>query len=99
MMRPTQTASAIGAAFRAAKAGARMRLAKNVVRGGDRAGIRVAQCTRKMAENSKDVARAARLAEAKGGQTRAILSTMGRGTMLLAGVLFAMTLWIFVALL
>jgi hypothetical protein len=98
MLRPTQTASAIGAAFRAEKAGALVRLAKDVGRVGERAGIRAAQDTLKIAENPKDVARAARLAEAKGGQTRAILKILGRGALLLVGGLFDLTLWIFGAL-
>jgi hypothetical protein len=45
------------------------------------------------------VARAARLAESKGGQTRAILKVLGRGALLLAAGAFNLTLWIFSALL
>jgi len=45
------------------------------------------------------VARAARLAEAKGGQTRAILKLLGRGALLLVTGAFNLTLWIFGALL
>ena len=46
----------------------------------------------------KRPARAARLAEAKGGQTRAILKTLGRGALLLAAGAFDLTLWLFGAL-
>jgi hypothetical protein len=53
----------------------------------------------RIAEGPKDVARAARLAEAKGGQTRAILKVLGRGALLLATGAFNLTLWIFSALL
>jgi hypothetical protein len=53
----------------------------------------------RIAEGPKDVARAARLAEAKGGQTRAILKLLGRGALLLAAGAFNLTLWIFWALL
>ena len=84
VMRPGQTLTAIKAAFRAEKAGALVRLAKDVGRVGEKAGIRAAQDTLKIAENPKDVARAARLAESKGGQTRAILKMLGRGALLLA---------------
>ena len=53
----------------------------------------------KIAEGPKDVARAARLAESKGGQTRAILKLLGRGALLLAAGAFNLTLWVFGALL
>jgi hypothetical protein len=45
------------------------------------------------------VARAARLAESKGGQTRAILKVLGRGALLLAAGALDLTLWLFGALL
>ena len=99
VMRPGQTMTAIKAAFRAEKAGALVRLAKDVGRVGEKAGIRAAQDTLKIAENPKDVARAARLAESKGGQTRAILKMLGRGALLLAVGAFNLTLWVFGALL
>jgi hypothetical protein len=99
VMRPGQTMSAIRAAFRAEKAGALVRLAKDVARVGEKAGVRAAQDTLKIAEGPKDMARAARLAEAKGGQTRAILKLLGRGALLLAAGAFNLTLWVFGALL
>jgi hypothetical protein len=99
VMRPGQTVSAIRAAFHAEKAGALVRLAKDVGRVGEKAGIRAAQDTLKIAESPKDVARAARLAETKGGQTRAILKVLGRGALLLAAGAFDLSLWVFGALL
>jgi hypothetical protein len=60
---------------------------------------RAAQETLKIAEGPKDVARAARLAESKGSQTRAILKVLGRGALLLAAGAFDLTLWVFSALL
>src|ERR1700716_502991 len=99
VMRPAQTMSAIRAAFRAEKAGALVRLAKDVGRVSEKAGIRAAQETLKIAEGPKDVARAARLAESKGSQTRAILKVLGRGALLLAAGAFDLTLWVFGALL
>jgi hypothetical protein len=98
VMRPGESVSAISAAFRAEKAGGLVRLAKDVGRVGEKAGIRAAQDTLKIAENPKDVTRAARLAEAKGGQTRAILKMLGRGALLLAAGAFNLTLWLFGAL-
>ena len=99
VMRPGQTMSAIRAAFRAEKAGGLVRLAKDVGRVSEKAGIRAAQDTLKIAEHPKEVARAARLAESKGGQTRAILKVLGRGALLLAAGAFNLTLWLLSALL
>ncbi len=99
VLRPGQTMTAIKAAFRAEKAGALVRLAKDVGRVGEKAGIRAAKDTLKIAEGPKDVARAARLAEAKGGQTRAILKVLGRGALLLVAGAFNLTMWVFGALL
>ena len=65
---PGETVSAIKAAFRAEKAGALVRLAKDVGRVGEKAGTRGALDTLRIAEGPKDVARAARLAEAQGQQ-------------------------------
>ena len=87
------------AAFHAEKAGALVRLAKDVGRVGEKAGTRGALDTLRIAESPKDVARAARLAESKGGQTRAILKVLGRGALLLAAGAFDLTLWVFGALL
>ena len=99
VLRPGETVSAIKAAFRAEKAGALVRLAKDVGRVGEKAGTRGALDTLRIAQGPKDVARAARLAESKGGQTRAILKTLGRGALLLATGAFNLTMWVFGALL
>ncbi len=99
VMHPGQTVSAIRAAFHAEKAGALVRLAKDVGRVSEKAGARGALDTLRIAEGPQDVARAARLAETKGGQTRAILKMLGRGALLLAAGAFDLSLWVFGALL
>jgi len=99
IMRPRQTVSAIEAAFRPEQAAGLVRLGKDVGRIGEKAGMRGALDTLKVAEGPEDVARAARLAESKGGQTRAILKILGRGALLLATGAFDLTLWVFSALL
>jgi len=99
VMRPGETISAIKAAFRAEKAGGLVRLAKDVGRVGEKAGTKGALDTLRIAEGPKDIARAARLAEAKGGQTRAILKLLGRGALLLPAGAFNLTLWVFGTLL
>ncbi len=99
IMRPRQTVSAIEAAFRPEQAAGLVRLGKDVGRVGEKAGMRGALDTLKIAEGPEDVARAARLAESKGNQTRAILKILGRGALLLATGAFDLTLWLFSALL
>lgn len=96
--RPDQVVPAVKTAFRMEKAGALVRVAKDVGRIGKRAGTRGAFDAIKFAEGPKDIARAARLAEAKGGQTRAILKMLGRGAFVLAVGAFDLTLWLFWAL-
>lgn len=98
LARPAQVVPAVKAAFRVDKAGALVRVAKDVGRIGKRAGTRGAFDAMKLAEGPKDIARAARLAEAKGGQTRAILKMLGRGAFVLAVGAFDLALWLFWAL-
>jgi hypothetical protein len=95
---PGQTMSAIRAAFRAEKAGALIRLAKDVSRISEKAGARGALDTLKLAEGPEDIARGARLAESSGGKTRALLKLLGRGALLLTTGAFHLSLWLFGAL-
>ncbi|MDB5631977.1 MAG: hypothetical protein JWR49_832, partial [Tardiphaga sp.] len=98
-LRPGKTIDAVKAAFRAEKAGGLVRLAKDVGRVSEKAGARGALDTLRIAQGPKDVARAAKLAESKGGQTRAIIKMFGRGALLLAAGAFNLTMWVFWALL
>ncbi|WP_431203890.1 hypothetical protein ACQ86E_01435 [Bradyrhizobium betae] len=95
VFRPGETVSAIKAAFRVEKAGALVRLGKDVTRVAEKTGTRGAMDSLRIAEGPKDVARAARLAEAQGGKTRAIMKLFGRGALLLVGGAFNLTLWLF----
>jgi hypothetical protein len=99
LARPRQTAVALKAAVRAEKAGGLVRLAKDVGRIGEKTGTRGALDTLRIAQGPKDVARAARLAEAKGGQTRAIIKVLGRGALLLTAGAFNLAMWMFSAVL
>lgn len=94
VFRPGETVSAIKAAFRVEKAGALVRLGKDVTRVAEKTGTRGAMDTLRIAEGPKDVTRAARLAEAQGGKTRAIMKLLGRGALLLIGGAFDLTLWL-----
>ncbi len=99
LARPGQTISAMKAAFKAEKAGALVRLAKDVGRVGEKAGTKGALDVLRIADGPKDVARAARLAESKGSQTRAIVKILGRGALLLTAGAFNLAWWVFAALL
>src|ERR1700723_4716534 len=72
VLRPGQSIDAIKAAFHPGEAGALVRLAKDVGRVGEKAGMRGALDTLQIAEGPKDVARAARLWGAQGGPTPAV---------------------------
>lgn len=98
LVRPRQTAGAIKAAIRAEKAGGLVRFAKDVGRVGEKTGTRGAFDMLRIAQGPKDLARAARLAEAKGGQTRAIIKILGRGALLLTAGAFNLAMWVFSAL-
>ena len=99
LARPGQTITAVKAAFKAEKAGALVRLAKDVGRIGEKAGTKGALDVLRIADGPKDVARAARLAESKGSQTRAVVKILGRGALLLTAGAFNLAWWVFAALL
>ena len=97
--RPGESLTAIKAAVRTEKAGLLVAAVKDVGRVGEKAGVRTALDVVKVADNPKDLARAARLAEGKGTQTRAILKLLGRGALFLAAGAFNLASWVFSALL
>jgi hypothetical protein len=96
--RPIQSLGAFKAAVRTEKAGLLVAAVKDVGRIGEKAGVRGALDVVKVADNPKDLARAARLAEGKGSQTRAIFKILGRGALLLASGAFSLASWLFSAL-
>lgn len=96
---PAQTVSAVKAAFKAEKAGALVRLAKDVGRVSEKAGTKGALDVLRIADGPQDVARAARLADVKGGRTRAVVKLLGRGALLLTAGLFNLAWWVFAAIL
>jgi hypothetical protein len=88
------SAPAIKAAFRAEKAGALFRAAKDIGRINSSAGTRAAMEAMKLADGPKELARIARLAEAKGSRTRAVLKVLGRGGLVLGSAAFSLGSWI-----
>lgn len=98
VMRPMQSLGAIKAAVRTEKAGLLVAAVKDLGRVGEKAGVRAALDVVKVADNPKDLARATRLAQSKGSQTRAILKVLGRGALLLTAGAFNLASWLFSAL-
>jgi len=72
-----------------------VRLVGDVGRVQVKAGTQAALDGLKLAESPRDVARVAKLAEKKGGKTRAILKVLGRGAIGLAFAAFDLALWMF----
>lgn len=98
LTRPAESLTAIKAAVRTEKAGMLVSAVEDVGRVGEKAGVRAALDVARIADNPKDLARAARLAEGKGPQTRAILKVLGRGALFLAAGAFSLASWLFSAL-
>lgn len=96
--RPAESLGAIRAAVRTEKAGLLVAAVKDVGRVGEKAGARAALDIVKVADNPKELAKAAKLAESKGSQTRAILKVLGRGALLLVAGAFNLASWLFSAL-
>jgi hypothetical protein len=99
LVRPASAVRAAREAIKVEKAGGLMHLVRDAGRVQSKAGTRAALDGLKLAEEPKDVARLARLAEAKGGQTRAIIKLLGRGAIALTTAAFDLALWVFWALL
>jgi hypothetical protein len=85
-------------AVKVERAGGLLHLARDVGRVQSKAGTQAALDGLKIAENPREMARLAKLAEKKGGKTRAILKVAGRGAIALSLAAIDLGLWIFGAL-
>jgi hypothetical protein len=99
LLRPALAMRAAREAVKVDKAGGLMHLARDAGRMQSHAGTRAALDGLKAAESPKDVARFARLAEAKGIRTRAVIKLLGRGAIWLGVGLWSLASWVFAALL
>lgn len=96
----TEPAIAVRAAREAVKVEktrALMRAVGDVGRVQGKAGTQAAVDALKIAQSPRDLSRIARLAEAKGTRTRAILKTLGRGAIVLGASAFTLFSWLFAA--
>ncbi len=97
-MRSGRMAKKLALSLKGQKAGALVRFASDVGHVRSTAGSRAALDGLRIAEHPKDMGRLARLAEAKGGKTRAILKVLGRGAIALTTGLFDLASWMFWAI-
>lgn len=98
----TEPALAVRAAREAVKvekAGGLVQLVRNVGRVQSKAGTQAALDGLKIAENPRELARVAQLAEKQGSKTRATLKLLGRGAIALTIGTFNLSLWIVGAIL
>ena len=98
LTQPGAALTAIRDAVKAERIGRIAMLADDVARVRAGAGTRAAIEGLKLAEEPRDMARLARLAEAKGGKTRAILKLAGRAAFVLTAAAFDLASWLFGAL-
>jgi hypothetical protein len=96
---PATAARIARESVKAEKAGELMRLAGDVGRVQTRAGTQAALEGLRIADGPRDMARIAALAEKKGSKTRAILKTLGKGSILLSISTFNLAAWILGAIL
>lgn len=95
LVRPALAVRAAREAVKVEKAGGLLHLVRDVGRVQSKAGTRAALDGLKLAEHPKDVARLARLAEAKGIKMRAVIKLLGRGAILLTTGVFNLAMWVF----
>src|SRR5262249_11201724 len=98
LIRPALAVRAAREAVKVEKAGGLFELARDVGRVRSSSGTRAAMDGLKLAEEPKDVSRLARLAEAKGPKTRAVIKLLGRGAIMLTSGLASLAGWLLWAL-
>jgi hypothetical protein len=99
LLQPVAAVRGVRSAIKVEKTGGVARVLGDIGRINGKAGTRAALDGLKLADSPKDVAKLARLADAKGGKTRAILKVLGRGAIALSVGLFQLASWMFWALL
>lgn len=97
LLQPVAAVRAAREAVKVERAGGLVRLIEETGRVQSKAGTRAAMDSLKIAEGPQDMARLARLAETKGGKTRAILKLGGRAAIGLTTGLFNLASWLFSA--
>ena len=98
LIQPAVAVRAAREAVKVEKSEGLVRLVSDVGRVQSKAGTKAALDGLKISEGPRDMAKVARLAEAKGGKTRAILKLFGRGAILLTASAFNLFSWLLTAI-
>jgi hypothetical protein len=91
---PAVAVRAVREAVKIEKADDLFRLTRDVGKVQTKAGTRAAFDGLKLADNPREMARVAKLAEKQGGKTRAVLKVLGRGAIALTAAAFDLALWV-----
>jgi len=94
LTRPALAVRAVREAVKIEKADDLFRLTRDVGRVQSKAGTRAAFDGLKLADEPRDMARVAKLAEKQGGKTRAVIKLLGRGAILLTAGAFQLAMWV-----
>jgi hypothetical protein len=97
LIQPAVAVRAAREAVKVEKTEGLVRLVSDVGRVQSKAGTKAALDGLKISEGPRDVAKMARLADVKGGKTRAILKLFGRGAILLTTSAFSLFSWLLTA--
>jgi hypothetical protein len=91
---PAVAVRAVREAVKIEKADDLFRLTRDVGKVQTKAGTRAAFDGLKLADNPREMARVAKVAEKQGGKTRAVLKVLGRGAIALTAAAFDLALWV-----
>lgn len=94
LTKPALAVRAVREAVKIEKADDLFRLTRDVGRVQTKAGTRAAFDGLKLADEPRDMARVAKLAEKQGGKTRAVLKLLGRGAIMLTTGAFQLAVWV-----
>lgn len=94
LTKPALAVRAVREAVKVEKADDLFRLTRDVGRVQTKAGTRAALDGLKLADEPRDMARVAKLAEKQGGKTRAVLKLLGRGAIMLTMGAYQLAMWV-----
>jgi hypothetical protein len=95
LTKPALAVRAVREAVKIEKADDLFRLTRDVGKVQTKAGTRAAFDGLKLADNPREMARVAKVAEKQGGKTRAVLKLLGRGAIALSVAAFDLAMWVF----
>jgi hypothetical protein len=94
LTKPALAVRAVREAVKIEKADDLFRLTRDVGRVQTKAGTRAAVDGLRLADNPREMARVAKVAEKQGGKTRAVMKILGRGAIMLTTGAFQLALWV-----